>query len=137
MYCPFLFLSFGGGPDNRTTRATINDDPRLSANGVQPTIDKGSRSNSSELAPSLPEPTGVEEETSNLYVEICCFSVYFALCASPLFLRDDFVAFSKMVKVYKCLISGDELVSDSFKMLEVKDAEGNVVRVCDGRCSRV
>lgn len=33
-----------------------------------------------------------------------------------------------MVKVYKCLISGDELVSDAFKILEVKDAEGNVVR---------
>ena len=32
-----------------------------------------------------------------------------------------------MVKVYKCLLSGDEFISDSYKMLEVKDAEGNVV----------
>lgn len=65
------------------------------------------------------------------------FLILYALRFASFFAKDDFVAFSKMVKVYKCLISGDELVSDSFKMLEVKDAEGNVVRVCDGRCSRV
>ena len=33
-----------------------------------------------------------------------------------------------MVKVYKCLLSGDELITDSYNMKEVKDAEGNVVR---------
>ena len=32
-----------------------------------------------------------------------------------------------MVRVYKCLLSGDEFISDSYKMMEVKDAEGNVV----------
>lgn len=32
-----------------------------------------------------------------------------------------------MVKVYKCLISGDELISDSYNISDVKDAEGNVV----------
>ncbi len=31
------------------------------------------------------------------------------------------------MKVYKCLLSGDEFISDSYKMMEVKDAEGNLV----------
>ena len=33
-----------------------------------------------------------------------------------------------MVKVYKCLLSDDEFITDSYKMMEVKDAEGTVVR---------
>ena len=33
-----------------------------------------------------------------------------------------------MVRVYKCLLSDDEFISDSYKMMEVKDAEGTLVR---------
>jgi hypothetical protein len=32
-----------------------------------------------------------------------------------------------MVKVYKCLISGEEFISDAYPILEVKDSEGNLV----------